>query len=891
MLLLCVSSGDAGPQQKSENRITAFHLFDGQWMPDVDPILIGPKNYQSLINFRPKDGFIQAVLGYSKINSNIINSTYYKARSGFHFKKDNPRESHVLIQAYNYNLSQSAVIDNETAIPGTGEFNGAILHVDESYGQTGGFIPEQKSFFVDYGGAYFINTPTSTGGVTWVNIQTAETIPTYTESARFSDAPFGHVVYCNGAETQIWGGNEMPVAAFITATAAVTHYVTGARDFTENVNNTYTDTSECAGVSAYGTWTTGTTAYWLVGSTRPLSGISHYVQEAQQETGHAVHYATWDGTKWQDQEETDGTAGLTQDGQVSFTSTVGTAKQKYLEGRSLYWYLGQCEVEGGVSLSHVALNAPWQDLVDIWDLVPRQPIAFHVKRNNEDKNLIYEVLLDSPDAAPIGAEMGGIDSSRGDYADIIFEDRMQAITFDMASGNTEVLGGVSLYTWNGAAFELSSVTYDATSGVSGLNPLITSGTLSWSPPDDDKEFPKDAYGVHGYIYRIYWNGVIGGSGAGDDNVIIDTITGVPAPRKLYNYKFPAFYKGRTFLFGYLKGNEGNRADYCATDQPDVWNGEETSAGEAGPLYFGQNEDVTAAITLYNRYGSNLYEIFLVFKANEIYSMTGDGPDTFQIDKISDTMGCPAPFTLCTAEVGYEMLEAEVKRSMAMWLSSSGPLACDAGLLNPIPGIDRYFDPQDSLYVGASEIKEAFAWFDNAYKEWNLRVADYWFVYDFIRRKWYRKDTGSSEMIEYAIPVTDLYGNYYVYAGIDTGYLMRLEDGGTWDGESIQHIARTGDFYPSDSPWHISIMDRIKLITNTTDDNSTLYVKNYKDLDTSGNSLYAINMTQSDRVMRNTFTANEQAWVHSLEFSIDTSGVSRAELMGFGFEGDVKRFDH
>ena len=45
--------------------------FEGRWMPDIDPILIGPENYARLENLRYKDTGLEGVNGYSKIIKNF----------------------------------------------------------------------------------------------------------------------------------------------------------------------------------------------------------------------------------------------------------------------------------------------------------------------------------------------------------------------------------------------------------------------------------------------------------------------------------------------------------------------------------------------------------------------------------------------------------------------------------------------------------------------------------------------------------------------------------------------------------------------------------------------------------------------------------------------------
>ena len=73
------------------------------------------ENFQSLINLRYNDANPKAIAGNTKINSSIIDTTYLKTRSAIHYTKDQPSESHVLVEAYNDGLTASRILQNTTA--------------------------------------------------------------------------------------------------------------------------------------------------------------------------------------------------------------------------------------------------------------------------------------------------------------------------------------------------------------------------------------------------------------------------------------------------------------------------------------------------------------------------------------------------------------------------------------------------------------------------------------------------------------------------------------------------------------------------------------------------------------------------------------------------------
>ena len=874
--------------------------FDGQWLPNVEPELIGPQNFKTLQNMRYRDGGIEGTQGSSKINTSIVNTVYYRPLSGYHFKKDRPAESHVLLQCYNYNGTKSKVFENKTDIPDQGNFETDAIHDDEPYGTTTGAyghhtLAVQALFSSGATHGIFVGasqlTSGATHGIVAEEIDVDETITSDTLQARFCEGPMGHVVYSNGVESMVWGGDASRTAAFVSSTSNVQNSVTNPRDFTVVVNNEYTTVGESAAVSSY---VTGGTAYFLVGAPRPISGISFYQSVVNPLSGKTVYCQEWNNSTWADLNITNDTSlGLSQtSGKVSFPSTVSTSKPKFLAGRLLYWY--QCRVEGGASIYNVTLDIPWQGLVDLWDGEYRTCIGFHAYRNGDYKDWTLDVAQGSSDLYPIGAEIGGMGTK--DHVILMFSDRMQAIQFKMLSGNTSVFAsGITHYTWDGTDFVRSGVTYDETAG-GGVTPLGQSGILTWSPPEEGKEFRRTLFGRFGYAYKIEWGGVLGGTGPPDDAVIIDLVYGIPAPLKVDNFKFPVFYKNRLFLLGYLKGNTPNRIDFCAPNSVDVWNGSQTSHDGKYSLYVGGGEEISAAIQIYNRYGSDLTNNLLIFKNNETYMMTGNEPtgtDKFLVHTISKNIGCPAPFTLVTAEVGYEMIPGELQRNVVLWLSATGPILFDGSTPVPVHGIDSYFDEAHVNYVGTTAISLANGWYDSYYGEYNLRVGDHWFAYDLRRRRWFSRDTGVAELPRFAFPVTDTKGMRYMYAGMDDGYLRRLENGTTWDGTSIEQIIETGDFPLDGDPWHETRLRTIKLGNKVISEAATVRVDLFKNSGYSGKSVFsvALNSGSNNSSHLSSPMRDENAVRYRFKYTVETSGTSKGfQPLGYGYEYSLVKED-
>jgi hypothetical protein len=152
-------------------------------------------NFKTLKNMRYHDNGIRGVRGMSKINSTAL-STHPKIRNIHQFTKSQPAENHIIVQAFNGALTESKVLRNDTAIPSTGDFSSTALHTDASGAATG----------------------------------------------RFASGRLGRLLYCNGEETLVWGGNEARLSQFVVYDPNGTFLY----DYTDKVQNVLSDASNVA---------------------------------------------------------------------------------------------------------------------------------------------------------------------------------------------------------------------------------------------------------------------------------------------------------------------------------------------------------------------------------------------------------------------------------------------------------------------------------------------------------------------------------------------------------------------------------------------------------------------------------------------------------------------
>ena len=149
------------------------------------------------------------------------------------------------------------------------------------------------------------------------------------------------------------------------------------------------------------------------------------------------------------------------------------------------------------------------------------------------------------------------------------------------------------------------------------------------------------------------------------------------------------------------------------------------------------------------------------------------------------------------------------------------------------------------------------------------------------------------------PVTDTSGARYIYGGLDTGYMMRIENGNTWAGDpqgethAIGQVVETGDFFPAENnPWYQTRLRRLKLAAEDIVEDVDVYITHYADTAYSGTSLDVLALNgNSNRLTRGTQNMNELAWSHRLKFAAETSNTEKGmRLPGWGAQYRIERED-
>jgi hypothetical protein len=247
-------------------------------------------------------------------------------------------------------------------------------------------------------------------------------------------------------------------------------------------------------------------------------------------------------------------------------------------------------------------------------------------------------------------------------------------------------------------------------------------------------------------------------------------------------------------------------------------------------------------------------------------------------------------------------------------------------------VDKYFDPNDSNFIGWSYIAQARGWVDPVRKEYNLLlptgtavVNDIWIVYDLVRRKWFEKAVGTADFPQCGFNVMATTGEKMNYGGIETGVMIRHENGTTWNGTGITQTVKTGDFFPSDNIWDETTLRKLKLLTkkitqvsSTNTLNITYYQNTAEDSgigvifqDADAASGIDVNFANDDiswaaagsstldmsqdiglqRLLKLNSDLNRTGWAHAFEFSLTTDDVTKGfSPVAWGVRYRIERKD-
>ncbi len=784
--------------------------LDGRWKLSSDPTRIG-KNFSTLLNMRPIEDGIESVRGMTRINTTALNGTSFP-RSAYHFRKSQPSETHILVQAYGTTGTCSTVFFSDFAIPFTG--------TNATAGTSGVFSS-----------ALWTDSTAGTGGTQ--------------RRAQWSDAPNGQVSYCNGIDTCLWGGNEMPVGAFIQNGTVGNGGMGGtastfAFDYTNRMVNSNTDAENLVTLSLG----TDGTCNLQIGSVRPLQGIKLYVNSANTSAGTASGLY-WDGQTEQLMTIADNTASggatLAQTGTITFASTVDTAKLRYLEGRLLYFYHFRFgNLVTTTKLSQCTTNAPFQNLYDLWDGTYRQIASFYRyfsgTYTDYTLNVREDFYVESDADSSSYVTLSDL-FAYNDWIEVGFTEKQTGLFFALPAGHVNTTVGVAriISYWDGKQY--TEVTAYGEDGTDTPATTATSfgqpGVMSWWNSNLAGEVKRSINnGMPLYYYKVHFSGTF------SSDVRLYYVAGISATKKITGYSFAVHTNDRLML-GCNNYEKKNSLLVSAKNAPDVFNGI-----DAFEIEFGDDRALTCGIPIYAQNSANIFNFCLVFKAAETWLLSWIEEATGTIwerFRISPYIGCPAPLTLKTASVAFDKNTSQTKL-IGVWRGNNGIYISDSHTPLEVSGdIRDVFDQTKPVHVNLAMIAYETGFMDHQLNEYHWLWAsnsntdlDKHYVLSFREWRWFEIDPGTGNRLQLGISVTDTDGNHYAYGFTDNGFMHRLEFGLTFNGSDGTSAVQFGDQLPvPQDPLAVTSISRVNTIAVAKGTNSTITLRHMIDGGTAG----------------------------------------------------------
>ncbi len=808
--------------QATENEVTEYLNIplSGKWMPAVNPIHIG-HNFRTLTNMRYTAEHPVSIMGMTKINTTTF--------------------TNIPINMFHY--TKAAVVNSAGA-----EIRSAESHlIVQSYVTASGlFTLKQNEGTVPH------STPVDFSATT---LYPSSGTKIYTMPSSFSTCPNDGMVFCYGEEDCIWDGDESRVPAFIkTDDAAVAIPPTSPADYTDRINNSLRTTNELI------TLVVG--KVYLIGSTRPLSGINAYISNTVADCFETFKY--YKGGSWGSL--TAAYTGGTYKAGYTFTAPTDGV-MAYIEGYFLYWY--SVTAKAAKDVYHVTLSSPMVSIENIWDgsFLEIANCLFVEKFNDEDDKVINDITLNVLNIDDyLKDDLGsffeveeytgtGNDMDSTDCIYAGFTDDVCALYFDIPEkdGSNTKTASIAVSYWNGTTWTEATILDDGTAITDGGSPA-SDITLAHTGVVSFEAFSSVKLSINGGNALNYVR--ITGSADIAADTKINYIAGIRKAKEISGHSFAIHAADRLMLGCDNYGNK-NELLVSAQDRPEVFNGSDSQR-----IQFGDNQALTGGVPIFAQYASNIYNIILVFKATQTWILQWNQSNTgtsWSRYCISPNVGCPAPNTICSASVAFDNNVSQVK-NVAIWRGNNGIYISNGQSPYCVSqDISHVFDRNNllnsSLKVNQSMISKEFGFVDEDKSEYHWLWAsgssttlDKEYVLDLKEWKWFEIDRDTVPL-QSGTTVSDTSGNKYCYGGV-TGFVDRLEYGVTFHtaGHSIISALMFGELIPSKNPLITSSI-KSSLLTcfpkqadssNMTDVTVTLY--HYRDGGTG--TSYSIIMDES-----------------------------------------------
>ena len=236
------------------------------------------------------------------------------------------------------------------------------------------------------------------------------------------------------------------------------------------------------------------------------------------------------------------------------------------------------------------------------------------------------------------------------------------------------------------------------------------------------------------------------------------------------------------------------------------------------------------------------------------------------------------------DVSYEISQG-ITKHVLMWMSSRGVEFFDGNTISGVSeDVRNYFDSTSSTYINTAMLNSFSSFYDERNYEYHLLIAtgsstvlDTELVYNLLKKKWYLVDRGTNKRLGSAWDINDKNGYSYNYGGASDGYIYRLENGTTFDGNPIVSTLFLSDMPIADTLNYMTEVRHLKIVgvskANTTNNINVTY---YLDGDNTGVALSPVSPGSSTRLYDRKFSVGKRGVTHSIKATMSTTN----ETIGF-----------
>ena len=384
---------------------------------------------------------------------------------------------------------------------------------------------------------------------------------------------------------------------------------------------------------------------FLIASPRPLEGVKLFV-ETPNATTSILTMKEWDGSDWSGIAITDNTAvggvSLAQTGTVTWASTVNTAKPRYFEGYYLYFYNFNLSA-GEADIYQITLQAPVQPCLDMWDGNPRPIFSYQIYSDSVFNDYSTNVALDMYDTGNEATFVTAIAPATG--LQLLLSSEIQYVgSFERLTGIVVgVIGGagneatatLTISYWNGSSWIALTDIQDGTLG--GGVTYAKSGVITWQVPDETVEFKTELAGrIPLYYYKI-----VASANFTDKDIQVYHIIGIPAQKKIGNWRFGFHADQCLWLCDDVNGNR-NEVMRSAPNAPEIFNGKSSFR-----IRFGDEKRLigAAVVNVKHELTESIADVKLFWKRSMMYGLSGYNQDSYRVFEISTEAGCVASLTI------------------------------------------------------------------------------------------------------------------------------------------------------------------------------------------------------------------------------------------------------